>query len=160
VQRQIDLQHETFPELDYGAKAITGRIIRLSTLFVDGLRRAIAAHGLSPNEYAILTVLRSSGPPFTLPPKEINRALILTSGGITNILNGLERRGLVQRFPDPADGRGVLIRATRSALRIIDAAIAAHLAEEHAMLAPLEEAERAALCGLLSKLLVALDPVV
>jgi DNA-binding MarR family transcriptional regulator len=159
VQIQIDRQEPEFPQLDYSAKAVTGRIIRLATLFVEGLQRAVAPFGISSNEYAILTTLRANGPPYALPPKAINQSLILTSGGMTNILNAMERRGLIERLPDPDDGRGVLVRLTASALAFIEEAIAAHLAEEHRMLAALSAEERRAVETLLAKLLVDLDPV-
>lgn len=159
VQHQIDVQEREFPQLEYSAKAVTGRIIRLSTLFVEGLGRAVAAFGITSNEYAVLTVLRAAGPPNALSPGAINRSMILTSGGMTNILNRLERRELVRRRPDPRDGRGVLIEATPRALGIIDQAIAAHLAEEHRMIAVLTHEERREMTQLLTKLLVALDPI-
>lgn len=159
VECQLELHQAQFPELDYSAKAITARIIRLGILYVDGLRRATAPFGIGPNEYVILSVLRSMGKPYTLPPRAINNALILTSGGMTNILNGLEKKGLIARRPDPSDSRGVLVRATPKAIAIVEAAIAAHVREEHRMIASLNQEERERAVALLKKLLVALDPV-
>ena len=65
----------------------------------------------------------------------------LSSGGLTNILHGLAARGLILRLPDPSDHRGVLIQMTPEAVKLIDLAIAAHVAEEHRtiMALPLNE---------------------
>jgi DNA-binding MarR family transcriptional regulator len=78
---------------------------------------------------------------------------------MTNILHDLERRGLVERRPDPEDRRGVVIRLTPQAVGMMGAAIEAHVAEEHRMIAGLAMKERAVLESLLSKLLFSLEPV-
>jgi DNA-binding MarR family transcriptional regulator len=159
VDLVIEAQRRQFPELDFSAKAVAGRLVRLGALFVQAMERIATPSGLSANEYVILCVLRANGAPYTLPPKSITPLMDLTSGGKTNILHALERRGLVERLPDPSDRRGVLIRLTAPAVRLIDLAIAEHVAEERRMIAALTPKERVALKNLLSKLLVALDPV-
>jgi DNA-binding MarR family transcriptional regulator len=155
----VAAQQREFPRLDYSAKAVAGRLVRLGTLFIEAIGRVADRFGLSTNEYVILCALRAAGAPFTLPPKSIRPLLGLTSGGMTNILHDLENRGLVERLPDPADRRGVLVRLTDQALTLIGAAIEAHVSEEHRMLVGLSSKERAMLESLLSKLLIALEPV-
>jgi DNA-binding MarR family transcriptional regulator len=155
----VAAQQREFPRLDYSAKAVAGRLVRLGTLFIEAIGRVADRFGLSTNEYVILCALRAAGAPFTLPPKSIRPLLGLTSGGMTNILHDLEHRGLVERLPDPADRRGVLIRLTDQALALIGSAIEAHVSEEHRMLVGLSPKERAVLESLLSKLLIALEPV-
>lgn len=159
VQHVIDAQQREFPRLDYSAKAIAARLVRLGTVFIAAIERVAARFGLSANEYVILCVLRGSGRPFRLPPKAITPLMPLTSGGMTNILHGLAARGLIVRLPDPSDGRGVLIQMTPEAVKLIDLATVAHVAEEHRMVAALAPKERRVLQGLLSKLLLAVDPV-
>jgi DNA-binding MarR family transcriptional regulator len=148
-----------FPRLDHSAKPIAGRLVRLGTLFIEAIARVVAPFGLSANEYVILCVLRANGAPYTLPPRRINPLMNLTSGGMTNILHALAMRGLIQRLPDPSDRRGVLIRMTPAAVKLIDEALAAHGIEEQRMIAALAPKERLELQKLLSKLLVSLDPV-
>lgn len=155
----IEAQQREFPKLDYSAKAVTARLVRLGTLFIEAMGRVAAPFGLSANEYVILCVLRGNGAPYTLPPKSINPLMTLSSGGLTNILHALEARGLVERLPDPSDRRGVLIHLLPQGVKVIDPAIAAHVAEEHRMIAALTPRERIALRDLLSKLLAAIDPV-
>jgi DNA-binding MarR family transcriptional regulator len=159
VQSVIDAQKREFPRLDYSAKAIAGRLVRLGTVFIAAIERVAARFGLSANEYVILCVLRASGRPFRLPPKAITPLMPLSSGGMTNILHGLAARGLIERLPDPSDGRGVLIQMTPEAVKLVDQAIAAHVVEEHRMIAGLAPKERRVLQELLSKLLLAVDPV-
>jgi len=159
VDLVIEAQQREFPRLDFSAKSVAGRLVRLGALFVQAMERVAAPFDLSANEYVILCVLRANGAPYMLPPKAINPLMDLTSGGKTNILHGLEARQLIERLPDPSDRRGVLIRLTPAAVKLIDGAIAEHVAEEHRMMAALAPKERAALLTLLSKLLVSLDPI-
>lgn len=159
VQLIVEAQSREFPSLDYSAKAITGRLVRLGTLCIEAIERVAQRHGMSANEYVILCVLRSAGAPFTLPPKSIHPLLGLTSGGMTNILHDLEDRGMVERRPDPGDGRGVLIRLTAQGVKAIGAAIEAHVAEEHRLIGELSPKERDLLQSLLTKLLTSVEPV-
>ena len=159
AQLHIEAQQREFANLDYSAKAVTARLVRLGTLFVEAMGRVSAPFGLSANEYVILCALRGSGAPYTLPPKSINPLMTLSSGGLTNILHALEARGLVERLPDPADRRGVLIRLMPQGIKVIEQAISAHVSEEHRMIAALTPKERIALRDLLFKLLASIDPV-
>jgi DNA-binding MarR family transcriptional regulator len=159
VQLVIEAQQRQFPGLDYSAKAIAARLVRLGTLFIGAIERIAAAFQLSSNEYVILCVLRASGPPFSLPPKAITPLMALSSGGMTNILHGLAARGLVRRLPDASDRRGVLIQMTPEAVKLINQAIAAHVAEEHRLIASLTSNERLTLEKVLRKLLINIDPV-
>src|SRR5919106_3357768 len=103
VHAVIEAQQREFPRLDYSAKAVAARLVRLGTVFIGAIERVAAGFGLSANEYVILCVLRGSGRPYRLPPKAIIPLMPLTSGGMTNILHGLARRGLIERLPDPSD---------------------------------------------------------
>ena len=57
--------------------------------------------------------------------RDLQRAMMLSSSGITKRLDRLERARLLARRSDPTDRRGVLIALTESGTEIIDAAIPA-----------------------------------
>jgi DNA-binding MarR family transcriptional regulator len=61
---------------------------------------------------------------------------------MTTRLHRLERAGLVERTPDPADGRGVLVRLTPDGRRLAGRAREAILAADRAFLDPLDEHRR------------------
>jgi DNA-binding MarR family transcriptional regulator len=60
----------------------------------------------------VLATLRSVGSPFELRPTGLQARLLLSSGGISNVLNRLERNGLVERQRDSNDGRSCWVRLT------------------------------------------------
>ena len=81
---------------------------------------------------------------------------MITSGGMTNRLDRLERAGLVERRPDPDDRRGKLIALTAAGKRVIDETIGRHVANEVRLLSALNPAEQEKLNTLLKKLITAL----
>lgn len=70
---------------------------------------AIAQHvGLSATEFECSSLIQDYGP-FTAG--ELAKQCHITTGGMTGMIDRLERRGFVQRESDPNDRRRVLVRA-------------------------------------------------
>lgn len=78
---------------------------------------------------------------------------MVSSGGMTNRLDRLEKAGLITRLPDPSDRRGTLVCLTDEGRRLVDEVVTTHVENEHRLLDPLDRSEREALAGLLRKLL-------
>ena len=157
VDAIVEQWHAERPDLDASAKEVTGRIVRLGSLLVDAYRRAFRELGLSEGTYGVLVALRRAGAPFELTPTEIARTRMMTSGGLTPVLDRLERDGLLERRPNPDDRRGNLVRLSGKGRRLVDRAMALHVEVEHALLAGLSNGERERLVRLLRKLLVSLE---
>lgn len=81
-----------------------------------------ADHGLSLNEYeALLTLARA--PDSRMRRIDLANSLLLTAGGVTRLLDGLERQGFVAREQCRSDRRvsyAVLTKAGRDKLREAD----------------------------------------
>jgi DNA-binding MarR family transcriptional regulator len=141
------------PDLDTTPVAVIARLGR-ATAYVDaGTNARLAEFGLTRNSWDVLASLRRAGPPHRLSPTELYRSLMRSSGAMTHRLAELERAGLVERAPDPEDGRGMLVELTRKGLTLVDRVAPAHIDNERALLAGLSDDEQAALAALLSKLL-------
>lgn len=82
---------------------------------------------------------------------------MLSSGGMTKRLDRLAEAGLIERWPDPTDRRGTLVRLTRKGMTVIDNAVEAHLANEKHLLASLDPDNQRALDDLLRGLLASLE---
>jgi DNA-binding MarR family transcriptional regulator len=93
-----------------------------------------------------------------MAPTELARRQMMTSGGMTAALDRLERRGLIERVPNPADRRGSLVRLTDEGREAIEAAIDLQAAVERRLVEPLTAAEVDQLVDLLRRLLLAVDP--
>ncbi len=145
------------PGFDVQPMQVLSRVARLARHLDRARRSAFAAHGLEPWEFDVLAALRRQGPPYELSPGALLRTTLVTSGTMTNRVDRLEEAGLVRRRPDPQDKRGVLVTLTAAGQAQVDAALASLLEAERALLAPLPEASRQALAGLLRTILAPLD---
>lgn len=107
------------------ALAFSQHVVRLQTVFEQAIAPALAAQGLTPAELDVLAALRSAGAPYQQRPKELAARLLLTTGGLSNVLRRLEARGLVSRIPDPSDGRSHNVRLTSTGVTTAQLATAA-----------------------------------
>jgi DNA-binding MarR family transcriptional regulator len=116
-----------------------------------------AEHGLNRPAWDVLASLRRGGAPYRLTPTDLYRGLMRTSGTMTHTLARLERAGLIERVPDPGDGRSLLVALTRRGLALVDRVVPLHLDNERALLSPLSAHEQRQLAALLKKLLLAFE---
>ncbi len=111
-------------------------------------RASIARSGLNVSDFLILEALLHKGP---LPINTIGEKVLLTSGSMTAAANRLEKRGLIERIRDPADGRCFYLHLTKAGLKLIRTAFQRHSAHLEKIVAGLDERERDELVRLLKK---------
>ncbi|WP_183100986.1 MarR family winged helix-turn-helix transcriptional regulator [Nocardioides pelophilus] len=154
VDALLDAWARERDDLDLAPVAIFSRISRLGHHVERARRQAFTAHQIEPWEFDVLAALRRTGAPYELSPGRLLRETLVTSGTMTNRVDRLTARGLVERHPDPSDRRGVLVRLTPEGKETVDGAFTALLEAEREMLADLPAADQKALAGLLRRLLV------
>ena len=74
---------------------------------------------------------------------------MVTTGAITNRIDRLEERGLVERRAAADDRRKVIVRMTADGLRLVDEVAGAHMATEDEILGALTDRQRIQLANLL-----------
>lgn len=145
------------PDLPTLPMALFGRLSEAAERVMrEHMNPLFAEAGLQSGEFDVLATLRRSGEPYMLSPTRLYEATMISSGGMTDRLDRLERAGLVERRPDPRDRRGKLIALTEAGRRVIDEAIGRHVANEERLLATLTQAEQETLDALLKKLIAGL----
>ncbi|WP_318528366.1 MarR family winged helix-turn-helix transcriptional regulator [Nonomuraea gerenzanensis] len=144
------------PDVDAWPMGIIGRIGRLSRVLDRELKEFFGAHGLERWEFDVLATLRRAGSPYELTAGSLNRAAMVTSGAITNRIDRLAAKGLVERWPDEEDRRSIRVRLTAQGLAKIDELVGPHVENEARLLAGLSPKERDQLAGLLRGLLESL----
>jgi DNA-binding MarR family transcriptional regulator len=157
VDRLVEQWARERPDLDRSSMAVIGRVERLAERLDDAFAPTLAGFGITRADFDVLATLRRAGKPFRLTPTALSRAMMISSGGTTKRLDRLEGRGLIERFDDPHDRRGVVVALTPKGVKLVDDAVAAHVADEQRVLAPLSKAERKTLTRLLDALLDGLD---
>jgi DNA-binding MarR family transcriptional regulator len=126
---------------DEGPNAFFARLSRLS-LLLDGFQhRVFDSFGLRWIDYSVLRLLQLEGPPYQLSPTGLSDLVVRSTGGMTQIVDRLERSGLVERSPDPSDRRKVIVELTPEGLRLVKRANRAWVAEKSELLGDLDTGE-------------------
>jgi DNA-binding MarR family transcriptional regulator len=157
IQEVVEQWAAETPALDRSAFAVIGRISRLAQLLEPELDLVFAEYGLTGGEFDVLAALRRSGAPYRLTPTSLRKALLLSSGGMTKRLAGLENRGLVRREAETRDRRLRAVTLTPDGRRLVDAVLPEHIDNEERLLRDLNASERSDLARLLEKLAVTLQ---
>lgn len=145
------------PALDASPLDVVGRIMLCGRHLERDFDAALEPLGLSFGDFDVINTLRRLGRPEGSKPTELARESLITTGAMTTRLHRLERAGLIARVPDPADGRGVLVRLTAEGERLARRALDAILAVDRAFLAPLDDRARARVAAGLRALLLAAE---
>lgn len=141
VDRLIAAWERERPDLDVSPMHVLSRVTRLALHLDRARKEACADHGLEPSDFDVLSALRRSGDPYQLSPGQLVHETLVTSGTMTNRVDRLVRKGLVERLPDPADRRGVQVRLTAAGRTAVDGALDALLTREKDLLAGLSAGE-------------------
>lgn len=140
------------PDLDLDPLGVFSRITRISKHLEKARARAFERTGLNGWEFDVLVALRRGGEPYVQSPKVLVQETMVSSGTMTNRIDRMVHRGLVQRLTDPNDGRGVLVELTQHGFTLVDAAMTRLTDAEETLLKGLTSAERERLTALLRKL--------
>jgi len=152
VDRLVGAWARERPDLDVGPLEVLSRVTRLARHLDRARRTAFAAQDLEVWEFDVLAALRRAGRPYVLSPGQLVDQTMVTSGTMTNRIDRLETRGLVQRLPDPADRRGVHVRLMPRGKDQVDSALADLLHRERDLLRGLSRDDQDALSTLLRRL--------
>lgn len=153
VDQIVSRWRQVRPDLDPSSTEVIGRIVRLEYFITRRVLLDLARYQLTVGEFDVIAALRRMGEPFELSPYQLQSMVLISSGGLTNRIDRLEKAGLVTRHPDPADRRGVIVRLTEKGVEVSNDATEHHLGAEAELLKPLDIDERQQLAGLLRKLL-------
>jgi DNA-binding MarR family transcriptional regulator len=155
VDRITGQWNKVRPDVDVSPIQVIGRVSRLSRLVDRRLAENFARHGIESWMYDVLATLRRSGEPYELTAGELVRQTMVTTGAVTNRIDRLEERGLVERTRT-RDRRKVVVRLTEKGLDLVDDVVHGHMATEREILAALSPRQQRELTGLLRSVLVGL----
>lgn len=96
------MNHEELKKLRALMRAYVSHVVT----YQDAVARSL---GLGANDMKCFRVLDSEG---TMTPGQLARRTGITTGGITKILDRLEKRGAIVRKQVPTDRRAVIVKVT------------------------------------------------
>ena len=112
---------------DHGLILAFGRLLGAANRLEYVLGRAIEQEcGISHLMFEVLLILgRADGAGLSMGA--IGREQVLTTGGVTRLVDRMEAAGLVERAEDPGDRRGRLVRLTPQGEQIVVRAARIHV---------------------------------
>lgn len=124
------------------------------------LRRRTAAlaepHGLTVHQYRALRLVERGAPDAcgtqSLRLSDLAERLRVVARSATDVVDDLERKGLVARAPHPTDRRSTVIELTSAGSRVLAELETARQSDAARYFAPLTAKERAELARLLGRL--------
>jgi DNA-binding MarR family transcriptional regulator len=138
----------------FRAASLGYQVNHLARLMALALRDRIAAHGVTPGQFAqLLTLYEEDG---------LTQAELCTRAGIeqptmASTLARMERDGLVERVPDPHDRRRSLVHLTPRARALEDELVAAALEVNNEATTGLTPAEAATFIATTAKVIANLE---
>jgi DNA-binding MarR family transcriptional regulator len=112
-------------------------------------QETLAPWDITPSHLRALRVLRRHGP---MRLSGLSDHLHIAARSATEVVDGLEAQGLVERRPDPGDRRATLVEVTEHGASVLDAIRAARGTEAERAFGRLSPADRDDLARILRQL--------
>ena len=140
------------------AEAVEPRIsyvvARLERAVRAAVNERVRPHGLTTLQYTTLSVLGARGQP--LSNAQLARRAYMTPQSMIEVIDALERKGLIRRDPHPSHRRVFPATMTAKGRRVLTACDAAVVEMEEEMLAGLSSEDRESLVAWLKRCVRAL----
>jgi MarR family transcriptional regulator, 2-MHQ and catechol-resistance regulon repressor len=113
------------------------------------LKADIGRHDLTFAEFAVMEALYHKGPQLL---GEIQRVILVSSGGMTFLVDRLTKRGLAERQACPSDRRARYAKLTKKGEKLMGGIFPEHASVIHGAMAGLKQSEQRELTVLLKAL--------
>ena len=123
VDLLIDAWSRRLPDADLTPLDVMSRLRRASIRLARLRSEAFATADLASWEFDVLAALRRADPPHELSPAQLIERTMIGSAAMSHRLANLSARGLIEREPNPNDGRSVLVRLTDAGAASVDMAM-------------------------------------
>ncbi|MFE3094792.1 MarR family winged helix-turn-helix transcriptional regulator [Streptomyces sp. NPDC059248] len=147
-----DAWSRELPGVPVSSIGVVTPLWRLAKLFGDDRRRVLARVGVDAATLDLLSVLRRSGPPYTLTTRELGHRSLVTAGAVSQRVARAETEGLVTRTPLGGRPRTVEVTLTPTGHALVESTVESVLGRESELLTGLTPEERGQLATLLEKL--------
>jgi len=142
------------PDTNHLALSVWVRLLKVHGLMVPELRRRLP-DGLTLPQFDVLVQLsrRTQG----MTPGELTKALLVTAGNVTGVVDRLVRLRLAERRPVPEDRRAVRVRLSPRGRAVMRRAIPRHRRDVSTLMGLVPTAQLRQLRNLLGALNAALE---
>lgn len=139
-----------YPELDIAAVETCLTFLHTTADVYQAIDAHFARYSLSKGKFTLLMQLFQADEKGLTPSECAERAGV-TKATITGLLDGLERDGLVKRFPDSEDRRMLRLQLTEQGRDLLSRMLPDHFCRTTNLMANLTDSEKKTLIKLLNK---------
>ncbi|PZE54034.1 MarR family transcriptional regulator [Curtobacterium sp. MCPF17_001] len=137
---------------------VMGALTRLEQASTALRNRLRDRTGVSGTDLSVLQyVWRARSGDRSVRVKDLTSHLGLTGPAVTGVIDRLERQGILQRVPNPEDGRSRFIELTPGQEQVFAAALDSTNEQLHELLSSFSERERRRLVRIVDRIVSALD---
>lgn len=142
------------PDIDCSGKAAVCSLLQGYSTVIMALEKAMKPFGITPTIFSVLVTIRRKGRKAEVTVSKIREEILITSGGMSNLLNKLFEMGLITRRKGRAeeDERATFVKLTSKGLALIDKAMEVQAACERKLTECLNNKEKNQLAVLLKKI--------
>ncbi|MFG6403761.1 MULTISPECIES: MarR family winged helix-turn-helix transcriptional regulator [unclassified Microbacterium] len=153
VDLLIDAWSRRLPDVDLTPLDVMSRLRRVAHRLTRLRAAAFTGAGLASWEFDVLAALRRTEPPHELSPAQLIETTMIGSAAMSNRLDKLSSRGLIDRRPNDLDRRSIIVRLTDDGAGRVDAAMTELVRREAFELRDVSPADQAALARILRRML-------
>lgn len=125
------------------------KLLRATRAVVARIEPRLAAAGLTPTQLGVLEALLHKGP---MGQRALGRKVLTSAGNLTDVIDKLERRGLVRRERQECDRRSVQVTLTGEGRTLIEALFPRHARDIASAMSSCDTAQLRELGALLRRL--------
>lgn len=145
-----DAFEQQFPGGSASANAAIRALVETYDVTMRVADEAMHRYGLSPSARQALATIDGAGGALT--QSEMADRLLTTPPSVSSLVATLERRGLVVRERDAADGRRQIVRITRPGRELVHRFVPEAVALQTAVMRDVSEADRRRLIRILARI--------
>ncbi|MBC7282497.1 MarR family transcriptional regulator [Hoeflea sp.] len=140
------------PDLDCRPMAVFGQLWRSSQFAMRAVEANLKQYDLDMAGFDVLLTLRRQENGEALTPGDLARDMMMSPPAMTNRIDRLVARQLVERHADPDDRRALRVGLTEQGRVLADRAVETHLQVEQGLLQTLSQSDRDQLVALLGRI--------
>ncbi|GAA4886139.1 MarR family winged helix-turn-helix transcriptional regulator [Pseudonocardia benzenivorans] len=138
------------PEFDATSLTLTMTLYRAMAVFDRAHASELAPHGLNLVQFNVISVLNRADGPMTMG--DLAQAVSVRPANLTSVIDGLVKRGLVDRELNPDDRRSFLVRVSGAGEQFLATFLPDHWSFLETVTAGLSTRQRTQLSKLLERL--------
>jgi len=126
-------------------------LLRTAADISTKLNQNFSKYGISEGKFTILMLLYRQSD-YQLSPISLSKKAEVTKATMTGLIAGLESQGFIEKFPNPIDQRGYLVRLSTKGLNLLEEILPIHYSLIAKLMIGLDDSQLKKLTSLLNLL--------